>query len=76
VIDTDLMTPLIFQGAHRSGLLAIDFRRHEAEALAPRLLERGFVCTARCGYLRVAPHFYIGDDDIARFAETLNELAA
>ena len=76
LLDPELVTPVVFAGAHRSGIVALDCRRREPDALVRELLERGFVCSARCGYVRFAPQFYVTDDDIVRFAETLNGLAS
>jgi selenocysteine lyase/cysteine desulfurase len=75
LVDAELVSPVIFTGVHRSGILALDCRRREPDAIARDLLEHGFVCSVRAGYLRFAPHFYVTDEEIVRFAETLNRLA-
>ena len=76
LVDTELVLPVTFTGVHRSGVLALDCRRRDPAAIAADLLEREFFCSVRGGYLRFAPHFYVTDDEIGRFAETLNGLAA
>lgn len=76
LVDVELVTPVGFAEAHRSGIIALDCRRRDPETVANDLFEHGFVCSARGGYLRFAPHFYVTDEEIVRFAETLNRLAA
>jgi selenocysteine lyase/cysteine desulfurase len=50
-------------------------RRRPADDLVRSLLEGGFVTTARDGYLRVAPHFFVTDDEILRFTRALRRAA-
>ena len=52
-----------FQGAH---LPATDPR-----SLAARLIENGVYASVRGEYLRVAPHLYTDEEDLARFDEVL-----
>lgn len=74
-LDRRAYTSVEFPPAHRSGILALLCHRHSPERLVTRLREQGFICSARGGYLRVAPHFYITDEDMHRFVDTLNWLA-
>jgi len=76
LLDPELVTPVRFTGVHRSGIVALNCHKRAAETIVPELLEQGFILTARSGYIRFAPQFYVSDDDIVRFAETLNGLAA
>lgn len=73
-VDRRALTPMEFPARHRSGILAVLCHRQEPEKLVIQLRERGFICSARGGYLRVAPHFYLTDEDIHRFTDTLNRL--
>jgi cysteine desulfurase/selenocysteine lyase len=75
LIDPELIAPFRFDRKHRSGILSLDCLRSDPDELADALLEEGFVCSERGHYLRFAPHFYVEDDEAARFAETLNRLA-
>lgn len=75
LLDPTVFTPVVFTGVHRSGILALDCRGRDPEAVAQLLLDHGFICSVRGGYLRFAPHFYVTDDEVARFAETLNGVA-
>jgi selenocysteine lyase/cysteine desulfurase len=59
---------------NRSGILGIVPRRSAPEDVVARLLGRGFVTSARGGYVRIAPHFFITDEEIARLALAMNEL--
>ena len=45
--------------------------RTDARALATRLVERGVYASIRGQHLRVAPHLYTDDDDLARFDDAL-----
>jgi selenocysteine lyase/cysteine desulfurase len=71
-LDANLFTPLRFDLPHRSGILAVICRRREPEQLAAALRERGLITTARGGYLRIAPHFFVTDEQVERLAETMN----
>lgn len=73
-VDRGAFSTIEFPPGHRSGILAVLCHRQEPEKLVMQLRERGFICSARGGYLRVAPHFYLTDDDIDRFTHTLNRL--
>jgi len=73
LLDTDRYEPLLFPREHRSGILA--FRT----AADPKLVSRALaahcmVTTTQGGYLRVAPHFYLTDEDIRRAAAAFNQV--
>jgi selenocysteine lyase/cysteine desulfurase len=59
---------------NRSGILSVVPRRSTPDALVHELLDRGFVTSSRGGYVRIAPHFFITDEEIARLAGVMNEL--
>jgi cysteine desulfurase / selenocysteine lyase len=59
---------------NRSGILGVVPRRRTPEDLVQGLLGRGFVTSSRGGYVRVAAHFFITDEEIARLARVMNEL--
>jgi selenocysteine lyase/cysteine desulfurase len=48
----------------------------DAEHLAARLVQRGFVCSPRCDGLRVAFHYYNLEEDADRLLEALRPLEA
>lgn len=70
-LDPALYEPLLFPEVNRSGILAVRCAR-APEEIVEELARAGFTATARGGYLRVAPHYDVSADDIARLAETLN----
>ncbi|MDX1488585.1 MAG: hypothetical protein R3268_10320, partial [Acidiferrobacterales bacterium] len=60
---------------HRSGILAV--RTQMDMLMLVEMAERqGVIATAPGGYLRLAPHFYLTDAEIAEAAEILNTLAS
>ena len=59
---------------NRSGILGLVPQRRTPEDLVQGLLGRGFVTSSRGGYVRIAPHFFILDEEIARLAQAMNEL--
>ncbi|AGF77388.1 selenocysteine lyase [Desulfocapsa sulfexigens DSM 10523] len=73
-LDPDLFTPLLFPEAHRSGILAI-LPETNAQKLVERVGKLGIVATVRSEYIRIAPHFYLVDDDMKRAAECFNREA-
>ena len=73
-LDPELYVPVIHPTAHRSGVLCVAPLRRQPEELVELLLDRGFVCSARAGYLRLAPHFFVTDEEIERLAGAMNDL--
>ncbi len=72
LLDGRFYRPLRFPPEHRSGILV--FRTEEdPKSIVRALRVRGMVATTQGGYLRVAPHFYLTDEDITRVAEVLNQ---
>lgn len=57
-----------------SHILAARFPGVDASELAVKLRDRGVLVSARHGCLRVSPHFYNEESDVARFEETLESL--
>lgn len=74
-LDSERFTPLRFERRHRSGILAVRTQT-DALALVERAEREGVIVTAPGGYLRLAPHFYLTDAEIAEAAEILNLLAS
>jgi cysteine desulfurase/selenocysteine lyase len=72
-LDPALYEPLLFPDRNRSGILALRCAR-PPEQIVEDLAQAGFVATARGGYLRIAPHHDVSAADIARLAETLDEV--
>ncbi len=70
-LDPDLFRPFLFSEAHRSGILAL-LPKTDAGELVERLLQNGIVVTLRSEYIRVAPHFYLSDQDMKKAAESFN----
>jgi cysteine desulfurase/selenocysteine lyase len=73
-LDPALFVPVRHPPGNRSGVLCVVSRRRRPEELVESLLGRGFVTSARGGYLRLAPHFFVTDEEIGQLAETMNEL--
>lgn len=63
---------LRFQEKHRSGILSLALE--QSEELAKAMCARGFFCTSRGGYLRIAPHLPNTADDMRRAARALREI--
>jgi len=74
-LDPDLFRPLLFADQHRSGILAV-VPNCDGRGLVDRVAKHGLVVTLRSDYLRIAPHFYLTDDEMKRAAECLNMEAA
>ena len=73
-LDPDLFRPLLFPESNRSGILAILPQCNPGELVA-KLGKQGIVVTQRSEYIRIAPHFYLDDEDMKRAAECLNVVA-
>jgi len=65
---------LLFPESNRSGILAILPQCNPGE-LVEKLGNQGIVVTQSSGYIRIAPHFYLDDEDMKRAAECLNVVA-
>lgn len=72
-LDRDRYSPLLFPSANRSGILSVSPRK-DPDLIVSALQEKGIVCTARGGYLRLAPHFYNTEEELLKAVEALNEL--
>ncbi len=73
-LESDRLRPLRFPQPHRSGIVAVDADRDPRELVA-ELRGVGIVATSQAGYLRLAPHFFLDDDDVLRVAEALTRFA-
>lgn len=74
-LDPKLFRSLLFPDNNRSGILAIIPECNPGE-LVERLKKHAIVLTQRSEYIRIAPHFYLSDEDVKRAAEYLNMEAA
>jgi cysteine desulfurase/selenocysteine lyase len=54
-----------------SPILAAQFAKRPAEALADALKQRRILAAARHGYLRISPHFYNNEEDLRLVGEAL-----
>ena len=60
--------------ANRSTIVSVPLGDADPVGLLGQLKERGIVCSARDGNLRLAIHFYNHEDDIEQIATALTEL--
>ncbi len=74
-LDPDLFRFLHFIPANRSGILAALPERGDLQTLIRKAGESGVVVSGPVGYLRLAPHFYLEDEQIVQAAEVLNRVA-
>jgi cysteine desulfurase / selenocysteine lyase len=77
-LDHSKFRPLFPVTGQRSTILSLVSL---VEGLTPDVIERKLrdekvVCTARGGYLRIAPHFYNTDDQLKRVAGLLNRMTS
>lgn len=70
-IDHPDFIPLKWPENHRSGILSI--YHPKAADVEIYLRENGIITTARSSYLRVAPHYYNTEEEMAYLADRLNE---
>lgn len=70
-LDQKLFRVLLYPKEHRSGILTL-LSRGNSEELVERVGKQGLVLTARSDYIRIAPHFYLSDNDMKGAAELLN----
>lgn len=73
--DPDLVRPLRFAEANRSGIVALDVGG-EIGTIMARLAAAGVVMTGPAGYLRLAPHFYQQDRQMIEAAAIVNRICA
>jgi selenocysteine lyase/cysteine desulfurase len=73
-LDTSFYRPCAFSGVHRSGILSV-VPEVPVVDLVDRLYAQGLTCTARDGYLRLAPHFCTSDQEIELAVSILNSTA-
>lgn len=73
-LDNERVRPLVFSGQHRSGILALDTDR-DPEDVVRELKGEGIVVTSQGGFLRLAGHFFLTDEDMRIVAAALNRIA-
>ena len=56
-----------------SGIVSFRSPRREAGMIVRELRARGIVCAPRQGWVRTSPHFYVGEEGIARLLDALPE---
>ena len=61
-------------GRHGTPIVSARFEGRDVSAMARSLQERRIVVAARHGYLRVSPHFYNNEEDLAVLARELHAL--
>jgi len=74
-LDRDLFRVQLFQPPHRSGIISI-LPRGGADQLVKALAKEKVIATERAGYLRLAPHFYLDDEQLIDAASVFNRLGA
>jgi len=74
-LDRRRYAPQVFPKANRCGILALVCDQ-DPKQVAKGLMARGIVCSARGGYLRVAPHVENTDEQMEEAAEALNAFEA
>jgi cysteine desulfurase/selenocysteine lyase len=73
-LDQDFYRVQHFDEKHRSGIVSIVPKRGDAVKLAKILTQEKVIVTERGGYLRVAPHFYLDDEQIVEAAVVFNRV--
>ena len=73
VLNPDLFKVQRFGRPNRSGIIVFVPERDPKE-MVKALAEQGVVVTERAGCLRLAPHFYLMDDEVAKAAAICNEI--
>lgn len=71
-LDPDYFNVQRFDHKNRSGIIVF-LPQHDPRKMAGKLTEKGVVVTERAGCLRLAPHFYLDDEEIIEAAITCNE---
>ncbi|HVN85073.1 MAG TPA: aminotransferase class V-fold PLP-dependent enzyme [Candidatus Binatia bacterium] len=61
--------------SERSGILTVRLDRDPAAVVAA-LENQSVLCRVRTGGLRLAPHFYLADDDVARFFAVFDDVTS
>lgn len=72
-LDFQLAKPLLYENSNRSGIIGIDVGC-DPKKFFPTLLEKGVMLTGPAGYLRLAPHFYMEEEQLRQAASIVNEV--
>ncbi len=72
-LDPAVATPLVLPARHRSGIVAMEVRGEAAQVIEA-LRGEGVVMTGPTGRLRLAPHFYMTDEQMIRAAAIFNDI--
>lgn len=74
-LDPDLATAVLLPEKHRSGIVTLEVAGNPRQIIAA-MQQQGVLITGPTGVLRLAPHFYMEDAQLARAAEVLNTVLA
>lgn len=69
----DRYAPVIFEGVHRSGILSLKTDL-DPNRVALKCRNQKVIVTARGGFVRLAPHFYNGDEELLEAAKIMSDL--
>lgn len=73
-LDPSLLTPIYHGEDHLSGITSCVLRENvDLDAVLHNLSLSGIVCSARGGYLRIAPHYWVSDEDLLHALERINQ---
>lgn len=74
-LDPDLVEIFSVPDVHRSGILSVGVKS-DLQELCSDLLQKGVVVTSQGGYLRLAPHFYMTQEEMEKAAVLINRACA
>lgn len=74
-LEERFFRPLLFADRHRSGIISLVIPG-DAHSFCQAATQRGVFVTSRGGYVRVAPHVYLDENEMDRAAAILNRVAA
>jgi selenocysteine lyase/cysteine desulfurase len=63
-------------GPHRSGIVTFQLPGHDSALVRQRLEAAGIVARCRAGGVRISPHGYATEDEVARMIEVLRSLGS
>ncbi|WP_136808954.1 aminotransferase class V-fold PLP-dependent enzyme [Desulfosediminicola flagellatus] len=72
-LDTDLVSYQLPPAENRSGIITMKISK-DPQHIMKEMYERGVVITGPTGVLRLAPHFYMKDEQMVKAASTLNNV--
>ncbi len=73
-LDKSKCIPLVFPNEYKSGILSLKLLKSDPLEVVKKLFSNSIICSSRGGYLRIAPHCYVGEEEFSKAISFINSI--